>query len=74
MRKRRHENELSIADFGRMVRALRLLREIEAFGVRLTHERIERLPLTPEACRAKRQRWQANKRARLAHESAYPTP
>ena len=74
MRKRQHENRFSVADYGRMMGALRLLREVEAFGVKLTHERRDYSPLTPEQKRVKRQRWKANRRARLAYESAHPNP
>ena len=72
MRKRRHENELSIADFGRMVRALRLLREIEAFGVRLTHERTERKPLTPKLRQKHQGAGRETRRRDSVRASAHP--
>ena len=70
MRKRAHEAGLSLADYGRMLGALRLLREIEEFGVRLTNERTERPPLSAEEKRNKRQRYRSNLRARQAFEAA----
>jgi hypothetical protein len=62
MRKRKHEPGLSTADFERAAGELRLLNAYAAFGQSLLHGDIPaRPPLSPEARRAGRARWQGQR-------------